>query len=260
MLFDLKSGKRRRVVQIVFGGLAALFAIGFIGFNIGSEVGGGGVVDEILGDGDGDSQYEDQIKRAEERLQTRPNDPQALLELVRYHYLSATSGGITTDPQTGVVEISEGASAELEQTVSAWEDYLKTDPKRANVAGATSASQAYRFLNDAQGAAEAQEIVAEEQNTSAAYGQLAFYLYADYQFAAADEAARRAVELSDPSQRKQVEKNLARLAELAREQQKQLAKAEEKGGGGGGGEGAQQLEDPFGALGGASAVPTTPSP
>ena len=41
MIFDLKSGKRRRVVQIVFGFLAFVFFISFVGFGIGSDVSGG---------------------------------------------------------------------------------------------------------------------------------------------------------------------------------------------------------------------------
>ncbi len=35
MLFDLR-GKRRRLVQVVYATLAALFLIGFVGFSIGS--------------------------------------------------------------------------------------------------------------------------------------------------------------------------------------------------------------------------------
>jgi hypothetical protein len=41
MIFDLKSGKRRRVVQVVFGFLAFIFFISFVGFGIGSDVSGG---------------------------------------------------------------------------------------------------------------------------------------------------------------------------------------------------------------------------
>ena len=40
-------------------------------------------------------------------------------------------------------------------------------------------------------------IVAEAQNTSAAYGQLAFYLYFDLNFNEADAAAKKAVALAD---------------------------------------------------------------
>ena len=48
------------MVQVVFGGLALLFAVGFIGFNIGGEGGGGGIVDEVLGGGSGSGQQFDQ--------------------------------------------------------------------------------------------------------------------------------------------------------------------------------------------------------
>ena len=63
MIFDLKSGKRRRVVQVVFGFLAFIFFISFVGFGIGSDVTGG--IFDALGIGGGssssDPQYEQQI-------------------------------------------------------------------------------------------------------------------------------------------------------------------------------------------------------
>src|SRR6187455_2056757 len=103
MLFDLKSGKRRRVVQVVFGFLAFIFFISFVGFGIGSDVTGG--IFDAIGIGGGsnsnDPQYEEQIDDAEATLESDPDNQKALLDLVRYHYLSATSEGVETDPTTG---------------------------------------------------------------------------------------------------------------------------------------------------------------
>jgi hypothetical protein len=260
MLFDLTSGKRRRVVQVVFGGLALLFAVGFIGFNIGGEGGGGGIFD-ALGIGGGDSgsgspQYEEQIADNEEKLEANPNDRAALLALVNDHFLSATSTGVTQDPQTGQISISGDAHSELEESADAWERYLETKPDRANTGAASTATQVFQLLNDASGAAEAQRIVAEAQKSSTAYAQLAFYLYADLEFDAADAAAKKAVALADPSDRKAIERNLAFYSEQAQKQQKLIEQQQQQEGGE---EAAQQqLENPFGALGGASS--TAPAP
>ena len=51
MLFDLRSGKRRRLVQVVYTLLAASFIIGFVIFGVGSN-GIGGIGDLISGGGD----------------------------------------------------------------------------------------------------------------------------------------------------------------------------------------------------------------
>jgi hypothetical protein len=259
MLFDLKSGKRRRVIQVVFGFLAFIFFISFVGFGIGSDV-SGGIFDAIgLGGGDssGDPQYEEEIEDAEATLDTDPQNQQALLALVRYHYLSATSSGVTTDAETGQTSISEEAHTELEQAAQAWTDYLKTKPRSTDLSTAANAAQVFVLLADAEGAAAAQAIVAEGQKTAAAYGQLAFYYYAAGQLKQGDEAAKKAVAAADPSSQDQIEKNLASIRKQAVKQQQLIEEQAEEGGPE---TGEQQLQDPFGGLGGAAPTPVAPTP
>ena len=258
MIFDLKSGKRRRVVQVVFGFLAFIFFISFVGFGIGSDA-AGGIFDALgLGGGSsgGDTEYDQQIEDAEETLETDPENTRALLDLVNYHYLAGTQEGIETDPDTGQTLVSEDSRSQLELAVAAWQDYLDTDPRQPDDSAAASAAQAYVLLNDAGGAAQAQRIVAESGGTAADYGQLALYLYADGDIEGGDEAGEQAVKAADPSTREQIEKNMASLAESARRQKKQLAKEAEKGGEEAG---QAQLENPFGGLSGDSGLPA-PAP
>jgi tetratricopeptide (TPR) repeat protein len=258
MLFDL-SGKRRRVVQVVYATLAILMGGSLVLFGIGSDA-PGGILDAVgLGGSDSGSsspQYDDQIEDAESQLENDPENTTALLNLVRYHYLSATESGIETNQETGVTSVSEDARQELEETVAAWERYLDTKPKRPNASAASSAAQAYVYLQDADGAAAAQEIVAESQKTAAAYYQLALYRYADGQIKAGDEAGQLAVEAADQADRKRIEQIVDQLGKQAREQKKQLEKQAEGGGTGTG----EQLQDPFGALGGGTGAPTAPGP
>lgn len=248
MLFDL-SGKRRRLVQVVYATLAILMGGSLVLFGIGSDA-PGGILDAVgLGGGSGGTtnpEYEERIDDAESRLETDPKDQAALLDLARYHYLSATQTGVTSNPETGVPEVTEDARAELEQAVGAWSDYLDTKPEKANSSVATTMVQAYVLLDDAEGAATTQQILAEEQPSATAYGSLAFYLYADGQIKAADAAADKAVAEADPSQQDLIRKQMDRLGEAARKQKKQLEKLPQ-GGASGGGAG---IEDPFGALGG----------
>jgi tetratricopeptide (TPR) repeat protein len=259
MLFDLKSGKRRRVVQVVFGFLAFIFFISFVGFGIGSDVTGG--IFDAIGIGGGssssDPQYEQSIEDAEATLESDPDNPAALLDLVRYHYLSATSSGVSTDPETGQTSISEEAHSELEQAAQGWTDYLKTEPAKPDVNVAANAAQVFVLLGDATGAASAQEIVAASQKTAAAYGQLAFYYYADGEIKKGDEAAKKAVDASDPSAQEQIEKNLASIRKQAIKQQEAISDQAEQGGQEAG---EAELQDPFGGLGGASTTPVAPTP
>lgn len=259
MIFDLKSGKRRRVVQVVFGLLAFLFFISFVGFGIGSDASGG--IFDALGLGGDDTssnpQYEQQIEDAESTLATDPKNDRALLDLARYHYLSAVDSGVSQDPQTGQTSISEDARSDLEASVAAWADYLKTKPRNPDPSVAGNAAQAYVLLADADGAAGAQRIVAESQDTASGYGQLAFYLYAGGRIAAGDAAAKRAVAATEPAQRNAIKKNLAALSEQASKQKKQLARQAE-GQKGQPSAGAEALENPFGGLSGAA--PVAPAP
>jgi hypothetical protein len=259
MLFDL-SGKRRRVVQVVYATLAILMGGSLVLFGIGSDA-PGGILDAVGlgGDGSGSSnpQYEEEIDDAESKLETDPEDTSALLNLVRYNYLSATQSGVETDPETGIPSVTEDAHQELEESVAAWERYLDTKPQRPNAGAAANAAQAYVYLEDADGAAGAQEIVAESQNTSSAYYQLALYRYADGQIKAGDAAGQQAIEAADQADRNRIENIVEQLAEQARKQKKQLEKLPEGGATGGGGE---ALTDPFGGLGGGTGVPPAPAP
>jgi tetratricopeptide (TPR) repeat protein len=256
MLFDLKTGKRRRVVQVVFGFLAFIFFISFVGFGIGSDV-SGGIFDAIgLGGDDSSSspQYEQAIDDANETLESDPDNERALLALSSAYFRSATDSGVTVNPQTGVPEISDSSRSNLEQSVAAWQRYLDTKPKRPPAAAAAEAAQAYQLLLDASGAAKAQAIVAEDQGTSAGFAQLALYLYADGKIAAGDAAGERAVEAAEPADRKAVRTRMDQLAEQARKQERALAEQQKNAPQGSAG---AEIEDPFSGLSGGAAPPAS---
>ncbi len=163
---------------------------------------------------------------------------------------------MSTDPQTGQTSISEDAHTELEQAAQAWTDYLKTNPKNTDLSTAANAAQTFVLLGDADGAAQAQAVVAEGQDTAAAWGQLAFYYYAGGKIKQGDEAAKKAVDASDPSAADQIDKNLANLRKQAIKQQHAIEQQQQQGGAQAG---EQQLQDPFGSLGGASGTTAPPS-
>jgi hypothetical protein len=193
MLFDLQ-GKRRRVIQVVYALLAALFLIGFVGFGVGTESGVGGIFDAFTG-GDGASstnpQYEEDIEQAEQQLAKDPKDERAMIQLAETHYLAAQDQ-LETDEETGQPIVTDEARVELDESVTAWEDYLKV-AKKPDADTAALVVQAYVLLNDAEGAAETQRIIADDRPSQNAYGTLALYLYLGGDIKGGDEAAKRAV-------------------------------------------------------------------
>ena len=223
MIFDLKTGKRRRVVQVVFGFLAFIFFISFVGFGVGSDVTGG--IFDALGIGGGssssDPQYEQQIEDAQSAVDQNPKDGSAYGDLIAAYYGSAQQG-ISRDSQTGQLSISADAQTDLEHAAQAWDDYYKTKPDKLSTTAAASAVQVFVLLSDATGAAQAQEVVAGDQNTFSAYATLALYLYADNKIKEGDAAGDKAVSLADPSNRKQVQKTIDGYREQAIKFQQQL--------------------------------------
>jgi hypothetical protein len=257
MLFDLQ-GKRRRVVQVVYAVLAALFFISFVGFGIGSDVSGG--IFDAIGIGGGDSSssspaYDEEIDQQEQKLAKDPKDTRALEELARLHFLAGQSS--LEQDQSGQPIVTDDAKVQFDESAQAWEKYLKLesnpDPNAAGLA-----VQSYVYLNDAEGAATTQEIVAEDRPSEGAYSNLAFYLYAAADFDAADAAAAKAVAEADGSQKKVVKRQLDQIAEQARKQQKAIEKAQ-KSAQKNAPEGQNPLQSPLGGTGGLSpTAPTSP--
>jgi hypothetical protein len=235
---------------VVYALLAALFLVGFVGFSIGTGNSPGGLFDAIGLGGDGGggsltSQFDDQIDNANAQLEKKPNDAAALLKLSKYEYFKGKQG-VTQDQTTGQISVSEDAHAELGRSVDAWGKYLKVNKGQPSAAVAAQIVQAYYLLNDYGGAAEAQDIVAQDQSNSGAYGQLAFYRYASFDIAGGDDAAKKAVSMATGSARQTTKQQLDRIRKAAIKGKKQQAKAAEKSATT---PGANPLQNPFGGVG-----------
>lgn len=269
MLFDLQSGKRRRVVQITFGTLAAIFAISFVFFGVGS--GGIGGIGDLLGggggNGDASSAFDEDIEAAEARLAVNPSDTAALSELVTLHFQAGRqavdeNGALTSD---GEEELRLGADA--------WNKYVKASKSNVDTGVATIAFQTFDALGatsfeearastssaealtavnaavaDWEAAAETNRILVERQPTSANHTRLAYYLYLSGQTEAADQAAEQAKKAkggtpADVDAQTQQAKALGTQLQAAI---KQLTKQQQATGGSATGGG----ENPLGGLGG----------
>jgi hypothetical protein len=272
MLFDLQSGKRRRVVQVVFGTLAVIFAVSFVFFGVGSEVGSG--LSDIWGSGGGgdENPFEEDINDAEERLAANPADTAALTELVGLHYQAGTRL-LEVDTETGTTALTPDAEEEFQRGADAWDRLLKvTKGQNVDTSAALLAVQTFATLgqgligqaasgsgetaladaDDAiaafKSAGEAQLLVAKQPDAPQLV-RAAEYFYLGGDTAAGDQAGQRALAAATPKQREQVQKALdaskkqgTKLNEQIETFRKQLEKATA------GTPGAE--ENPLGDLGG----------
>jgi hypothetical protein len=253
MLFDLRSGKRRRVVQVVYSLLAVSFLIGFVFFGVGT--GGIGSVSDLFGGGSGGSvtaQFDDQIDSANAQLEKNPKNTAALLKLAENEYFKAKTG-ISQDPTTGQVSsISGDAHTELGRSADAWAKYLKLEKRSPDAGVAAEMVQVYILLNDGSGAVQAQRIVAEETPTQNSYGTLALILYGTGDISGGDKAAKKAESLAPKGQRKQLAAQLDQFRKQGIKVKKQQAKAQknaQKNAPSTTAPGASPLQSPFGGAG-----------
>jgi len=263
VLFDLQSPRRRRVIRVTFGALAAIFAISFVFLGVGTGSGGFSFSDLFGGGSSGSSAssaFDDDIKAAQENLAANPNDTTAMASLVRLHYQSGNadrnSDGTLTDD--GEQQLREGADA--------WNKYVKTingDPDLTAALfalntfdqlgqvdfqaarSATSNSEALTSVQAAVGdwksAGDAQQALINAQpnkNNTNSYARLASYLYLAGDTQGAQQAVAKAKGSAKGSQASTIDTQLKPIQQIGQQLQAaitQLTKQQQKTQGGAGG-------------------------
>jgi hypothetical protein len=254
MLFDLQSPRRRRVVRVVFGTLAAIFGISFIFFGVGSGISGfdgsNGILDAIGigGDDSANTGFEDEIDDAEKALEENPNDAQAMADLISLRYQAGTQL-VEQDPDTGQVTVPSDAEDEMQQATETWQRYVKTPAGAKDSSAAGVAYQAYELLaqdaiSEAQqatstgealtkagaavaswkGAAQARELSVRSQPTAAAYIRVVQLLYLAGDDKGAQAAAQKARAAATPEEAKQLDKALAAAEKQGKQFNEAIAK------------------------------------
>ena len=132
MLFDLRGRHRRRLVRMIYTGLALLMGVGLVGFGVGGGFSGGGILNAAgSGEGGGGSTFAGQIKKYTKITNTQPNNVSAWENLTKALLHEAgqegyvTSTGYTTKTFTAItagtaysVELGNYGSC----TFSHWQD------------------------------------------------------------------------------------------------------------------------------------------
>jgi len=255
MLFDLK-GKRKRLVQVVYLGLAILFGGGLVLFGVGGNV-SGGLVDAFKGTGSADTTvFSDRVERAEAAAERRPRDADAWLEVVRAQ-LSFAQSPEGSDAETG--RLTDKGQQAIIEVAQAWERYLRLEPEKIDANAASFAALAYGALQDYDKAVKTQRLSVEARPSANGYFQLADVAYRAGQVEAGDRAAKEAVRRTPPDQRntvrsviKETKKEGAEFAK-ALEEAKKAERQQQKAGG----EAAEPGQS-FGPLPGTGATGASP--
>ena len=258
MLFDLQTPRRRRVVRVVFGGLALIFAISFVFLGVGTG-GGGFSFSDLFGGGGSSSAasaFDSDIEAAQAQVQQNPQNAAAYAQLVTLHYQRANA---EVDDQG---RPTSDSVQDLQQSTEAWTNYLKLTGDKAATGPAAIAFQGYFILaqadfstlssatsgseqlqgltstvNDLKSAAEAQKVVARAHNNVGDWAKVAqaYALAGDTQ--GVQEAVAE-VKKINPSQGAKLEKQLKTVQQQGAKFQQainQLTKQQQKQQGSSGG-------------------------
>jgi len=252
MLFDLK-GKRKRLVQVVYLGLAILFGGGLVLFGVGGNV-SGGLIDAFKGTGSADtSAFGDLVERAERRAAANPREPDVWIDVLRAQFNLASSPE-GSDAETG--RLTDRGQQAIIEVAQAWERYQRLKPEKIDASAASFAALAYGALQDYDKAVETQRLSVESRPSSNGYFQLADFAYRAGQVEAGDRAAKEAVRRTPSDQRNTVRSLIEDTKKAGAEFAKALEeaeKAEREQQRSGQGEGAEPGQS-FGPLPGAGAT------
>jgi hypothetical protein len=275
VLFDLQSPRRRRVIRVTFGALAAIFAISFVFLGVGTGGGGFSFSDLFGGDSGGNSAtaFDDDIKAAEQQLAANPNDTTAQARLVQLQYSAANANTDSNGAPT-----SEGEQ-HLQQAADAWNKYVKVSKGNPNPSTAvyalntfdllarlnfakartdTTTSDALTDVNAAvdswRTAAQAQQVLIDSQpnkTTANSYANLAQYLYLAGDTKGGDEALAKAKQQkgADTSTLDSQFKSIQQLGQQLQTAIQQLTKQQQKSQGAVSGGGAAGGGNPLSGLG-----------
>jgi hypothetical protein len=275
VLFDLQSPRRRRVIRVTFGALAAIFAISFVFLGVGTG-GGGFSFSDLFGGGSSGSTanaFDDDIKTAEQQIAVNPADTAAFARLVQLQYSAANANTDSNGAPT-----SEGEQ-HLQEAADAWNKYVKVSKGNPNPSTAVYALNTFDLLarlNFAQArsdtstadaltdvtaavdswktAAQAQQILIDAQPnkaTSNVYANLAQYLYLAGETQAGDQAVVKAKQ-GKGSDASTLDQQLSSIKQLGQQLQtaiQQLTKQQQESQGGATGAGGAGGGNPLSGLG-----------
>jgi hypothetical protein len=250
MLFDLRSGRRRNLVKVVYGVLAVLMGASL--FLTVGPVNIGEIFSNSSSSTDAAEIYEEQAERLEAKLKKDPENPELLLSLTRAD-INAGNAGVQVEP-SGEKIISQEAIGSYVKADQAWTEYLRaTDEPSPGLAQVVAPmyfqlaefSRSYQqALTRLEAAAGAQKIAAEDRPNLNSLSTLAVYTYFTGDFDAAEKARAEAAKTApSESEKEALDKQLDEYKKLAQAFQKNVKNAEKEQKAG---KPSETLENPLG--------------
>jgi hypothetical protein len=209
MLFDTRGRHRRRLVRVIYIGLALIFLLGFVGLGVGGGFGSGGIFSAFTGnEGSSGASYSSQIAKYRKLTQKEPNSVAAWENLTRTLVHEAGNEKYET---TAGTPTSQGKVI-FHEAGSAWTHYIALNPSKPNAELAQLMETVYgeEGLSEAAKEVEVLQIAIVARPTDAAlYAALAEYAYKAKNERVGDLAAAKAVALSPSADRARVKTELA---------------------------------------------------
>ncbi|MDA0181093.1 hypothetical protein OJ997_12375 [Solirubrobacter phytolaccae] len=206
MLFDLRTGARRRTVKVVYLGLALLMFVGFVGFGIGSSGLSGSIGDLLRDQGsttdgskDAVNRVSAQVRAADAKTKANASDPAAWAELAQARYRLAQLGD-NIDPSTS--NYSAEGRRQLTAAGAAFDKYVALNPPAPDERLVRNMTQAYLAVSQPAKAVTAQEMLTELEPKANTFSNLAILSYQAGQTRKGDLAATKAVDLTEGADEK----------------------------------------------------------
>ncbi|RKQ92472.1 hypothetical protein C8N24_2319 [Solirubrobacter pauli] len=229
MLFDLRTGARRRTVKVVYLGLALLMFVGFVGFGIGSSGLSGSIGDLLRDQGsttdgskDAVERVSTQVRAADAKTKANASDPAAWAELAQARYRLAQLGD-NIDQATS--NYSAEGRRQLTAAGAAFDKYVALNPPKPDERLVRNMTQAYIAVEQPAKAVTAQEMLTEIEPAANTFSNLAILSYQAGQTRKGDLAAAKAVELTEGAdEKKQLKEQLdqAKTSSLGQQIQEAL--------------------------------------
>ncbi len=212
MLFDTRGRHRRRVVKVIYIGLAVIFLLGFVGLGVGGGLGSSGIFSAFTKEGGGgEAGFSKQVAKYRKLTHERPSDVDAWEGLTK-NLLHEVASSETYETSSGAIT-SKGKEL-FRQASAAWASYLALNPSKTNTELAQLMETVYgeTGLNEPAKEVEVLQIAVAAKPTDAAlYAALAEYAYKAKNARVGDLASEKAVELSPAADRKRVKDELAEV-------------------------------------------------
>jgi hypothetical protein len=215
MLFDLRGRGRRRIVQVIYIGLAALIGIGLVGFGIGGGFGSGGLLNAANNnEGSGGAGYSSEIKKYKKVVAQQPTNLAAWEALLKAQLHQAGNEGYVT--RTG--ELTSKGRKLYSEIAQSWSQYLAQRPPRPNLEVTKQMLTVFgeEGLNQPSAGVQVAQIAVEAEPKNSFYFRvLSEYAYKTHNVSVGDLAAKRAVRLAPAEQRARLRAGLAEVKKRA---------------------------------------------